>query len=86
MSIQQGNLSHNEILKFLVFHFLYRLYGLLLLYIGAFLRKYGFQEELKSSLGQFLKYRDDGDTITYKTIKDIDKDQEKGHMVLIRYL
>ena len=62
----------------------YRLYGLLLLYIGAFLKKYNFQEKLKSSLGQFLKYKDDGDTITYKTLKDIDKDQETGHMVLIR--
>ena len=61
-----------------------RFFGLLLLYIGAFLRKKRFTENLTSELA---KYIDNNTDLTHAMVKNIDGYEDgKGHMILLRLL
>ena len=58
-------------------------YGVLLLYIKAFLRKKGFNEPLDTALGKICQEAQE--KITFNAVQNIDGYVDgKGHMVLIR--
>ena len=60
-----------------------RFFGLLLLYIGAFLRKKQFTENLTSELAKYIENNTD---ITQAMVKNIDGYEDgKGHMILLRF-